>query len=106
MGSLICDLHELDERTGERRRMDKGDAMASASDSRGLVDQPDALGTEVSEGVLDVGDGKGDMMEALAPAFEEAADRGLWGEEPPMAIIASSTPCSVITSRLRGSLPY
>jgi len=60
--------------------MDKGDAMASASDSRGLVDQPDALGTEVSEGVLDVGDGEGDMMEALAPAFEEAADRGLWGE--------------------------
>ena len=60
--------------------MDKGDAGAPSTGAGDLVDESDALLTQMLEGDVDRRNGEGNMVQALAPALEEAADRRVGAE--------------------------
>ncbi len=73
-------LYEFDEGSGERFWMDKGNAGAATAGTRLLIDQPGALGLEVGQRRVNVGDGQGNVMHSLTAGFDESPDRCFWSK--------------------------
>ena len=78
--SILDVLDQFDERTGEGRGVHEGDAMATTTDARLLVDEPRPLIGEVLERLLDVGHGKRHVVHPLSPLLEEPANRRVVAE--------------------------
>lgn len=55
--------------------MHERDTVAPATDPGLLIDEAHSLDAEVLEGLIDVGDGKSDMMHAFATALQEPPHR-------------------------------
>ena len=60
--------------------MDEGDARTPATGASGLVDEFGSLRTQVVESDVDRRNGEGDVVQTLALALEESADRGVGAE--------------------------
>ena len=61
--------------------MDEGDAGAPTTGASGIVDESRPLLTQMLQGDVDRSNREGDVMQALASALEEAADRCVGGRE-------------------------
>jgi hypothetical protein len=75
IGSLIDNLHELDERTGKGDWVHEGDTVPPATDPGVVIEEAHSLDAEVLEGFIDVGDGKSDMVHAFAAPLQESPQR-------------------------------
>ena len=60
--------------------MDKGNPRAPTAGTRGLVDESCALLTQMLESNVDRCNRKGNMVQTLAPAVQETADRCVGAE--------------------------
>lgn len=77
-------LDQFDEGARECAGMHERNPIASAAGPRSAIDEFDAIGFEMGEGCVDVGDLNGDVVEPLAPPIEKTPDRRVgieWHEE-------------------------
>jgi hypothetical protein len=72
---LLTVFDQLHERTGEGRGMYECDPMTTSAEAGRLVDEPHTGVGEMLERRVDVGNGKGDVVQSFAARGEETADR-------------------------------
>jgi hypothetical protein len=60
--------------------MNEGDSRPATTDPRLLIDQPRPFALEVHQGLVYVGDSKGNMVEAFAARCQETTHRGVVAE--------------------------
>src|SRR5512146_1229864 len=72
-------LGELDEYSRRRRRMQKRDALTFGPDAGRLVDHPHPVLAATSQRVVEIVDGKADVMDAWATLGDKFGDRRIGG---------------------------
>ena len=73
-------LYEFNEGSGERFRMDKGNASTTTADAWLLINQPGAFCLEVRQRRIDIGNGKRYVVHSFATGLDEPPNGRLRAE--------------------------